>query len=484
MAPPIYHIKNLTKFDIVVAKHTSSTLLCSVAGVSHPGERSLTVRVSQWKQLAAKTGSVKWHEVQCTFDEDEDVKSRPWRRRRGRDSEKSAKPSQEANEKTGLLWKKEMEAMEPPSPITRPPLKAYYRRHCDGSATILFLPRLVLDAHLSDLSDETSIGDLVIPGTHNSLALHGWPISKCQDSECLLDVQLQEGIRFFDIRLSVKRGVLLAYHGPFPQRVPFTTMLAEFSTFLRLHPRETLIMCVQQEVPSNSLLFSSLVRQAMDEGIRNGEWWLENRIPLLGEVRGRGILMARFGGSKRDGGTIPWRVNPPGGSDSLQEESLAEEVDDVDEPHYYEGESFAIPPRKKRPSRSVTMGWRPETWPDSVLDGFVWHCSSTPCRTQDCQLPTSSNLTLSFASAASIPFALPPFVANGFGWPSWGLGLTGVNQRLKDWLLDCLNAEGQDEKEVGVLRGIVPMDFYRKADLVDVMIAFNSQQNSKRCSQL
>lgn len=46
-------------------------------------------------------------------------------------------------------------------------------QHSDGAATILFLPRLVLDAHLSGLSDETSIGDLVIPATHDSLALHG-----------------------------------------------------------------------------------------------------------------------------------------------------------------------------------------------------------------------------------------------------------------------------------------------------------------------
>ncbi|KAJ9118145.1 hypothetical protein QFC22_004048 [Naganishia vaughanmartiniae] len=279
-------------------------------------------------------------------------------------------------------------------------------------------------------------------------------------------------------------------------------MLSQFSAFLRLHPRETLIMCVQQEVPSNSLLFSSLVRQAMDEGIKNEEWWLENRIPLLGEVRGRGILMSRFGGSQRDGGTIPWRVDPPGDTNSVEDE-----LKGVEEPHYYEGESFANAPRKKRPKQLVKMGWRPETWPDSVLEGFVWHCSNTPCHTQDwydiygffniaakfntvvdhltasSQLPASSNLTLSFASASSIPFALPPFVANGFGWPSWGLGLTGVNQRLKDWLLDCLNAEGEDEEdeEVGVLRGIVPMDFYRKADIVDIMIAFNSRRNSARC---
>jgi hypothetical protein len=160
-------------------------------------------------------------------------------------------------------------------------------------------------------------------------------------------------------------------------------MLTQFAAFLRSHPRETLIMCVQQEVPSNSLLFSSLVRQAMDEGIRNGEWWLENRIPALGEVRGRGILMARFGGSKRDGGTIPWRVNILDDSESAEEDA-----DDVGEPHYYEGDTFAVPAHERQAKRPhpkyvVNMGWKPEMWPNSVLDGFIWHCATIPCRTQD-----------------------------------------------------------------------------------------------------
>lgn len=110
---------------------------------------------------------------------------------------------------------------------------------------------------------------------------------------------------------------------------------------------------------------------------------------------------------------------------------------------------------------------------------FILHWSQVVDHlTASSQLPVSSNLTLSFASAASIPFALPPLVANGFGWPRWGLGMTGVNQRLKDWLLDCLNVQGEDGDELGVLRGIVPMDFYRKAELVDIMVAFNSRQNA------
>ena len=97
------------------------------------------------------------------------------------------------------------------------------------------------------------------------------------------------------------------------------------------------------------------------------------------------------------------------------------------------------------------------------------------------QLPSFSNLTLSFSSAGSIPFALPSFVAKGFGWPNWGLGFRGVNELLRDWLLDRLQAKargssseaspaGQRER----IRGIVPMDYYRTFGIMDVMLAYNT----------
>jgi hypothetical protein len=93
--------------------------------------------------------------------------------------------------------------------------------------------------------------------------------------------------------------------------------------------------------------------------------------------------MARFGGSKRDGGTIPWRVNILDDSESAEEDA-----DDVGEPHYYEGDTFVVPAHERQAKRPhpkyvVNMGWKPEMWPNSVLDGFIWHCATIPCRTQD-----------------------------------------------------------------------------------------------------
>jgi 1-phosphatidylinositol phosphodiesterase len=121
-------------------------------------------------------------------------------------------------------------------------------------------------------------------------------------------------------------------------------MLSQLYTFLSAHPRETVIFCIQQEAPS-STLFSSLVRSNMEDGISRGLWYLEDRIPLLGQVRGKAILMSRFGGG-RDGGLDPWMVDIEG-------------------------------------QMELRIGWHPGSWPDSKLEGFEWDCGGMTVRTQD-----------------------------------------------------------------------------------------------------
>lgn len=361
------------------------------------------------------------------------------------------------------------------------------------------------------------------------------------------------GIRFFDVRLAVNNGVLQAYHGYLQQHATLPDILRTISQFLTARPRETLVLCIQQEHPSTSPLFSQFVRRDMEEYIARGEWFLENRVPRLGEVRGRGVLMSRFGGSLRDGGEAPW-------VEEIQAPGIGQQQ--PPEPHYYEGESFSLPtpsastaspfPYTSHPTSDATtfpapriahMGWKPEIWPNSSLDGFTWHAQETPCRTQDWYallLPSSSfladrasgryeiygffnipakfnlvrplpipliffadvadhylripqltdhllasshfppgkNLTISFASASSIPLALPPVIANGLGFPRWGMGFRGVNERFKEFLLDRLAWEElRDKEEVGgLLRGIVPMDYYKDSGVVELMVALNVVQ--------
>lgn len=102
-------------------------------------------------------------------------------------------------------------------------------------------------------------------------------------------------------------------------------------------------------------------------------------------------------------------------------------------------------------------------------------------------LPPGENLTISFASASSIPLALPPVIANGFGFPRWGVGFRGVNERLKEFLLDRLAGEEhestdqeqggkQEASKGGLMRGIIPIDYYKDSGVVELMVALNVVQ--------
>ncbi|KAJ9105094.1 hypothetical protein QFC20_004380 [Naganishia adeliensis] len=299
-------------------------------------------------------------------------------------------------------------------------------------------------------------------------------MARIQVSEFEMQSRRATSRRFFDIRLAVKNGALQAYHGVLLQDTPFPLVLSSISTFLAvtstgnthpLHPTRT------------SIKLSAL---------------LTARKRHHGAVHhARGMVLGEPGAAVR---RAPWFFDEP-------------RPQNREETHHSEGECFSSPAVLPSTSRVVRMGWKPERWPDSALDGFTWHAQETPCRTQDwyeiygffnipakfnvltdhllvsADLPRGTNLTLSFASAASIPLAVPPLIANGLGFPRWGMGFRGVNARLRDWLLDRLEAlEGENEEKEdagGLLRGIVPMDFYKGAGLVELMVAFNVVQTHK-----
>jgi len=133
----------------------------------------------------------------------------------------------------------------------------------------------------------------------------------------------------------------MAYHGPVAQKVSFQQILSEVYDFLTdpASCRETLVMSIKQEdfTTTPPPDFSVLVHKEMQIGPGGmGMWFLENRIPLLGEVRGKVIMFSRFGGNGAG-----WE----GGLDG--------------------------------------MGIHPTRWPDSEREGFTWSCKDTLVRTHD-----------------------------------------------------------------------------------------------------
>jgi 1-phosphatidylinositol phosphodiesterase len=318
------------------------------------------------------------------------------------------------------------------------------------------------------------------------MAFYGWPISQCQFHSDPLSTQLHSGIRVLDVRLALVEGRLIAYHGIYPERTPFSEILDTLNAFLTspLSNRETIVMSMKQEDATRTPPpdFSLAVHKEIEESKGGFNlFFLENRIPKLGEVRGRVILLSRFGGDGQG-----WEGGLEG------------------------------------------MGIHPTTWPDSEKAGFEWNCKEVRVSTHDwyvvlfciiliwshplyrysipsflhipekvtlaaqnlLHLPEDDltpTLSFSYFSAASFPLSLPPTVAQGFGWPKWGLGVEGVNSRLARWLLGLLSREDTipavvhegkgmfGDGEETRIRGWAMMDYYSSPaeGLVPLLIECN-----------
>jgi 1-phosphatidylinositol phosphodiesterase len=172
------------------------------------------------------------------------------------------------------------------------------------------------------------------------MAIYGWPFAQCQLISTPLHTQLHSGIRVLDVRLSNINGKLIAYHDIIPQRVPFTKILETINTFLTAPEscQEALVMSIKQEDfrKTSVAKFSELVRKEITDSKGGLDmWFLDNRIPTLGEVRGKVVMFSRF---EDDGGWV----------------------------NGLEG-----------------MGIHPTTWPDSRKEGFEWDCKNTLVRTHD-----------------------------------------------------------------------------------------------------
>ncbi|QSS60685.1 phosphatidylinositol phospholipase C [Histoplasma capsulatum] len=154
-----------------------------------------------------------------------------------------------------------------------------------------------LNAWMREFTDETYLSALSIPGTHNSSAYHlAAPSVRCQAVSSR--EQLENGIRFFDIRVQPRfpnepsKDKLLFVHGVFP--ISFSgpkylrDLVSEVESFLTENPSETLIMSVKREVPGKHT-DEQLSRILRDHYAYDGsKWYTEPRVPLKKECGGLG----------------------------------------------------------------------------------------------------------------------------------------------------------------------------------------------------
>ncbi|KAK5990564.1 1-phosphatidylinositol phosphodiesterase-like protein [Cladobotryum mycophilum] len=157
-----------------------------------------------------------------------------------------------------------------------------------------------LNSWMKELDDKWPLPMLSIPGTHNSPTCYkALPSVRCQSVG--VPEQLQNGVRFLDIRVSVNPDddKLALVHSAFPVSLTgskyFGDMLDDIYSFLEENSSEVILMSVKREGTGKGS-DEDLGRYLKDSYVdkNRGRWWTEPKMPVLGHARGRIVLIRRF----------------------------------------------------------------------------------------------------------------------------------------------------------------------------------------------
>lgn len=156
---------------------------------------------------------------------------------------------------------------------------------------------------MSHVNDDKYLDELSIPGTHDSGTCSVDNDTEPQSSQvkCQQDyipTQLLEGIRYFDIRLGKGNDPGIC-HGDFylfkkdGYYLHLSDVIGYFKTFLSENPREALIMLASRgndEATDDSVTTAFAKVMADNPDL----FYTSSRVPTLGEVRGKIVLLRRF----------------------------------------------------------------------------------------------------------------------------------------------------------------------------------------------
>ncbi|MFJ3793983.1 phosphatidylinositol-specific phospholipase C domain-containing protein [Kitasatospora sp. NPDC090091] len=150
----------------------------------------------------------------------------------------------------------------------------------------------------------TPLTAMSIPGTHETLSLHGGSNTQTQqdfgDSAATLTAQLDRGIRAIDIRVRIINDKFVIHHGPYYQNANFDDVLTKAKAFLSAHRGETVLMRLRAEcdgstfscsddhpTASHTALFDAYAKQYAGLFYNNGK---RSDPPTLGQARGKIVL--------------------------------------------------------------------------------------------------------------------------------------------------------------------------------------------------
>lgn len=188
-------------------------------------------------------------------------------------------------------------------PLSPNPRLEYTAVYLPKSSHLSLFSSAKLESWMSKIKDEAPISALSIPGTHNSPTCHpALPSVRCQTVG--VSEQLRNGVRFLDIRVQPespedpsKDGLILV-HSAFPISLTgkkyFRDLLNEVTAFLDRNPSETIIMSLKREGTgkANDQQLSKILHDHYAND--SNRWFTEPRIPALGEVRKKVVVIRRF----------------------------------------------------------------------------------------------------------------------------------------------------------------------------------------------
>jgi len=153
---------------------------------------------------------------------------------------------------------------------------------------------------MRDLPDSRNLTAMSIPGTHDTCALYGGLFVQCQTMT--VPEQLNNGVRFLDIRCRRAGDVFTIHHGPFYQKINFGEVQNHCIAFLDKNPSECIVMAIQEEhtAMDKSQPFSTIFKKYLSG--REKHWYTATTVPNLGQARGKIVLMQKEGGI----GGIAW----------------------------------------------------------------------------------------------------------------------------------------------------------------------------------
>lgn len=155
---------------------------------------------------------------------------------------------------------------------------------------------------MSNIDDKMWLSEMSIPGTHDTMTSSDHPDNTCnnfivkrccQTQDWSLKEQLENGIRFIDVRLKHENNDFILHHDFITIGPSLKDVLTILKKFLKENPSETVIMSYQQTQKSensNGVPFHKDFGKQIREVPENFIYYA-SRMPQLGEVRGKIVLL-------------------------------------------------------------------------------------------------------------------------------------------------------------------------------------------------